>query len=171
MQGFKDYFQSYAGGFNQPPTVMNIGAGQGYPAAALSNFTPHPFTFRGIPVASMEGFLQGLKFKSPEMQKVVFQLVGKAAKFKGKPKKWWRDQTLYFQGQPIDRHSKEYQALLDEAFEAMFTQNVKAKKALLDSQNAVFTHTIGKSDPKQTVLTISEFCGRLTRIRERLKNV
>jgi hypothetical protein len=105
------------------------------------------------------------------MQKVVFQLVGKAAKFKGKPKKWWRDQTLYFQGQPINRHSKDYQDLLDEAFEAMFTQNAKAKKALLDSGNATLTHSMGKSDPKQTVLTTSEFCGRLTKIRDKLKNI
>lgn len=169
MQGFKNFFQQYAGGFNEPPKIMNIGAGQGYPAAALSNFTPHPFTFRGIPIASMEGALQGLKFKSPEMQKVVFQLVGKAAKFKGKPKKWWRDQTLYFQGQAIGRHSPEYQSLLDELFRAMFFQNAKARKALIDSGDAVLKHTIGKSDPKQTVLTTAEFCGRLTKIREELR--
>ena len=51
-----------------------------YPGRNLSNFFPHPFTFRGIEVASMEGFLQGMKFKSPEMQREVFKLVGVCGK-------------------------------------------------------------------------------------------
>lgn len=38
---------------------MDIGSGNGWPAAALSNFSPHPFTFRGFEIASMGGFLQG----------------------------------------------------------------------------------------------------------------
>jgi len=62
---------------------MNIKSGCKYPASALSNFAPHPFKFRGFDVASMEGLLQGMKFKSKEMQTHVFTLVGKAAKFKG----------------------------------------------------------------------------------------
>ena len=42
---------------------MDIKSGCKYPASALSNFAPHPFKFRGFNVASMEGFLQGIKFK------------------------------------------------------------------------------------------------------------
>ena len=60
--------------------------------SALSNFAPHAFIIDGIECASMEGFLQSLKFSNPEMQKQVCTLVGKAAKFKGKKKKWY--QTL-----------------------------------------------------------------------------
>lgn len=48
---------------------MDIGSGNGYPSAALSNFAPHPFTIDGIQCNSMEGFLQSLKFKDEEMQK------------------------------------------------------------------------------------------------------
>ena len=33
---------------------------------------------------------------------------------------------------------------------------------------ASFTHTIGKSDPCVTILTIDEFCSRLERLRRRL---
>ena len=69
---------------------MDISSTNGYPSAALSNFAPHPFKFDGIEVASMEGFLQSLKFKNPEMQKYVCTLVGRAAKFKGKDKKWYK---------------------------------------------------------------------------------
>ena len=66
---------------------MDIGSQNGWPASALSNFAPHPFIIDGVECASMEGFLQSLKFKNPEMQKEVCKLVGKAAKFKGKKKK------------------------------------------------------------------------------------
>lgn len=147
---------------------MDIGSGKGWPAAALSNFSPHPFVFRGIQVASMEGLLQSLKFENPDMQKHVMTLVGKAAKFKGKKKKWWRTQTLFWQGTPIARDSDEYQALLDEAFTAMFTQNESARRALLATGDAVLTHSIGKSNPKETVLTEREFVSRLMRIRSQL---
>jgi hypothetical protein len=147
---------------------MDIGAGNGYPSAALSNFAPHPFTFRGLSCASMEGLLQGLKFSSPDMQKHVMTLVGKAAKFKGKNKKWWKTQTLYWQGVPMDRQSDEYQLFLDEAFDALFT-NESAQRALLATGDAVLQHSIGKSDSRRTVLTRSEFTSRLTRIRARLQ--
>jgi predicted NAD-dependent protein-ADP-ribosyltransferase YbiA (DUF1768 family) len=150
--------------------LVDIGSRNPYPAGALSNFSPHPFTFHGFAINSMEGFLQGLKFKSPEMQQHVFTLVGMAAKKKGSNKKWFREQVLYYQGTPFNRHSQEYQSLLDEVYEAMFTQNEKARKALLATNGAVLKHSIGKSDAHKTVLTEQEFCSRLTRIRERLKN-
>lgn len=35
---------------------MNIISGAGYPAAALSNFSPHPFEIDGVKCNSMEGF-------------------------------------------------------------------------------------------------------------------
>jgi len=148
---------------------MDIGSNNGYPAGNLSNFHAHPFVFREIPVTSMEGFLQGLKFKNPEMQKHVFTLMGRVAKFKGKKKKWWREQTLWFQGNPIKRESDEYQELLDEVYEAMFTQNEKAKKALLATNRAVLTHSMGKKDKSKTVLTEREFVRRLHRMRTKLQ--
>jgi hypothetical protein len=117
----------------------------------------------------MEGLLQGLKFKNPEMQRHVMTLVGKAAKFKGKKTRWWRDQTLFWQGEPIARDSDEFQALLDEAFDALFTQNEAARRALLATGDAVLTHSIGKHDPRQTVLTVREFVSRLHKIRARLR--
>lgn len=147
---------------------MDIGSKSGYPSSALSNFAPHPFTFRGVECASMEGFLQSLKFKSPEMQIEICKLVGLAAKRRGSHKKWWKEQVLYWQGEAIGRHSQKYQDLLDEAYEEL-SKNEGFCKALLATQNAVLTHSIGKRDASHTVLTIQEFCSRLTKIRERLK--
>ena len=69
---------------------MDIGSGSGYPSSSLSNFAPHPFEIDEVKCNSMEGFLQSLKFESVDMQEYVCTLVGKAAKFKGKNKKWWQ---------------------------------------------------------------------------------
>lgn len=146
---------------------MDIGSGYGYPSAALSNFAPHPFTIDGIQCNSMEGFLQSLKFKDEEMQKAVCLLVGKAAKFRGRNKNWKKTQILYWKGQEIKRDSQEYQDLLDRAYEAL-SQNIGFQKALLATKDAVLTHSIGRTNPNETVLTRAEFCSRLMKIRERL---
>lgn len=148
---------------------MDIKAGNPYPSGALSNFARRPFIFRGIPVESMEGFLQGLKQKSPDAQKHLFSMFGVAAKRAGKHLNWHRTQTLWFQGQPIKRDSQEYQDLLDEAYAAMFDQNAGARKALLDTQDAVLKHSIGRTSQSETVLTRTEFCSRLMKNRERLR--
>ena len=147
---------------------MDIGSGSGYPSATLSNFAPHPFVIDGIECGSMEGFLQSLKFSNPDMQREVCRLVGRAAKFKGKKKKWWRTQTLYWQGIEIPRDSEEYQKLLDRAFSAL-AQNNGFRAALLATGNSVLTHSIGKTKITETVLTRQEFCSRLMKIREQIR--
>lgn len=148
---------------------MDIGSGNGFPSANLSNFSPHPFVFDGVECNSMEGLLQSFKFSNPEMQKEVCKLVGKQAKFKGKKKKWYRTQTLYWQGVEYKRDSEEYQLLLDRAFDALST-NASFKKALLATGDSTLTHSIGKTKQSETVLTRAEFCSRLTAIRERYRN-
>lgn len=148
---------------------MDIGSGNGWPESSLSNFSPHRFIFRGVECNSMEGLLQSLKFQSVEMQKEVCKLVGKTAKFKGKKKKWYRTQTLWWNGEPIKRDSDKYQELLDEAFQEL-SKNDGFRKALLATGNSTLSHSIGKTKINETVLTRSEFCSGLTRIRENLKN-
>ena len=148
---------------------MDIKSGKPYPSNALSNFAPHPFYFKGVLCNSMEGLLQSLKFKDPNMQKEICKYVGIKAKKAGSKKNWREKQVLYWQGYPIDRHSDGYQRLLDEAYEALFTQNEKAKKALLATGDANLTHNIGHTSKKETILTRSEFCSRLMKIRKDLK--
>lgn len=148
---------------------MDIRAGGGYPASALSNFAPHEFYFRGYRVASMEGLLQSLKFKKPHMQIHVMTLVGRAAKEMGSHKDWQRDGKLWWMGKPMDRYGEEYQDFLDEAYEALFTQNDSARRALLETRDATLSHSLGKTRQKDTVLTQSEFCSRLMAVRRRLQ--
>lgn len=150
---------------------MDIGSGNGYPQANLSNFSPHPFVIDGVQCASMEGFLQSLKFKNPDMQVEVCKMVGLRAKRKGakKNKYWKQTRTLYWRGIPINRDSIEYQYLLDKAFQAL-AQNEKFRKALLATNNATLTHSMGRNNKKETVLTTQEFCSRLTKLRTAFQN-
>lgn len=138
-----------------------------YPSGALSNFSPHFFVVGGIKCASMEGFLQSLKFKNPNEQIHVCSLVGIDAKLKGKDKKWWKTQKLYWQGIEYFRDSDEYQDLLDMAFNSL-AQNKNFKRALLDTGNNILFHPMGSKRTSQTVLTEREFCSRLMDIRKRL---
>jgi hypothetical protein len=148
---------------------MDIGSGHGGAASSLSNFTAHRFFIDGICCESMEGWLQSLKFKSPDMQEHVCSLIGKAAKFKGKSKKWWKTQTLWWRGKEIDRHSEEYQKLLDRAYDAI-SINIGFRNALLSTRDATLTHSMGNRDDSHTILTEREFVSRLTKVRTRLQN-
>jgi predicted NAD-dependent protein-ADP-ribosyltransferase YbiA (DUF1768 family) len=148
---------------------MDIGKGKEYPAGALSNFSPHSFVFDGVECASMEGLLQSFKFPNPEIQKEVCKLVGLAAKYRGKKRKWFRDQMLYWQGQEFPRQSKEYQELLDRAYQVMYEQNKNFRNALEASGTAILMHSIGKKKENETILTEREFCRRLMKLREQSK--
>ena len=53
---------------------MEISSGAGYPASSLSNFAPHEFIIDGIKCASMEGFLQSLKFQNPDMKTITYNI-------------------------------------------------------------------------------------------------
>jgi predicted NAD-dependent protein-ADP-ribosyltransferase YbiA (DUF1768 family) len=149
---------------------MDIGLGAGYPASALSNFAPHPFVFDGVECASMEGFLQSLKFDKPHIQKEVCKLVGIRAKRRGQKrnKAWKRVQKLWWKGVEYDRHGRKYQELLDRAFNAL-AYNASFRRALLATGNSTLTHSIGKSRKSETVLTKHEFCFRLNWLRQTLR--
>lgn len=148
---------------------MDIGSKHGYPAGALSNFTPHPFKIDGVYCASMEGFLQSLKFENKGVQEEVCRLVGFAAKKRGscRTKAWQRAQSLWWRGVKLDRHGEKYQELLDRAYLAMYSQSGSFRRALVASGKAVLRHSIGRTNPRETILTVSEFCGRLMRLRDR----
>jgi len=146
---------------------MDIRSGGKYPSNALSNFAPNVFILDDVLCNSREGWLQSLKFKSPEMQVEVCKLVGKAAKMRGKDKKWFRTQTLYWRGVEIKRDSDEYQELLDRAYNACYEQCAGFRKALAASVGGTLTHSMGKRSENETVLTTQEFCSRLMILRDK----
>lgn len=145
---------------------MDIGSGNGYPESSLSNFTPRSFIFDGVKCSSIEGVLQSFKFKDIEIQEYVCTLVGRYAKSKGKKKKWWQQQELYWKGVTYKRDSKEYEDLLDNLYNSVYDQCENFRKALKATNKATLKHSLGKSKTKETILTTQEFCGRLTRLRD-----
>lgn len=150
---------------------MDIGSGNGFPEAALSNFPPRPFVLDGVAIASMEGWLQSLKFDKPHVQEVVCALVGLAAKRRGQKrnKAWKSIQTLWWRGVAMKRDSQDFQDLLDRAYQAAFDQHEGFRKALAASGDAVLRHSIGKSKIADTVLTEREMCSRLTKLRDGIR--
>lgn len=99
-----------------------------YPANILSNFYPNAFVLDGIKCASMEGFLQCLKYRKKEKQAEICQLVGIDAKNAGKRKFLWKwTGNIYWQGKKIKRIGAEYRDLLLRAYRAMLQNEVFAK--------------------------------------------
>ena len=147
---------------------MDVSSRGKYPANKLSNFAGHRFEIDGVVCNSMEGFLQALKFKSPEMQVEVCKLVGFGAKKKGSNKNWQQSQTLYWQGQEINRQSDEYQTLITRAYDCMFDQSDSFRRALSAAGDAKLTHKMGRNKPAETVLTTNEFISRLNACRDKL---
>lgn len=161
--------------------VIDISSELTGPAAILSNFSPHPFDFLHvgkptfeIQCASMEGFLQRLKFENPQEQKEVFQLVGKEAKKAGRARNeaWQKNCTFWLNGTPDSRLLEYFQFIVTEAFTAMTydERNEALRKALLETVGHELTHTIGSNDPTQTILTEQELCFQLVRCRALLLN-
>jgi hypothetical protein len=146
---------------------MDIGSNNKGVAGRLSNFTPRPFKFDGVECISMEGFLQSIKFDKVHIQETVTMLTGIMAKKRGSTRNhhWQSRQQLWWKGIAYHRRSKEYQLLLDFAYEAIYNGNEQFKKDLHATHSALLTHSIGHNKQAETVLTEKEFCSRLMRLR------
>lgn len=93
----------------------------------------------------------------------------KSAKAAGQTQHWQENGGwLYWQGRPTNRYGKEYQKLLDQAYDALLYQNAEFADALRSSRGRILIHTIGRLRKKDTVLTSIEFCSILTRKRRKL---
>ncbi len=145
------------------PLVIDISWKRPYPGGDLSNFEPRAFMVDDVPCASMEGFLQGLKFSDPQTQRSVCQLIGEDAKAQGQTQHW-QTTGLWWQGRRLDRFGDEYQTLLTKAYDAL-AEHPAFKAAMRDTETAILTHDVGKDDPTDTVLTRDEFCAQMRRLR------
>lgn len=147
--------------------VINIYSKGKYPANILSNFAPNCFDFDGFTqIPCMESFLQSLKFEDLTEQRKVLYMTAKEAKKTGNNKSW--SKYLFWNGQKIDRFSKEYRLLIKTAYRSLLL-NSAFRIALLETKNRILLHTIGKTFRKNTVLTWWEFVGVLYELRRELK--
>ena len=137
-------------------------------AIELSNFTEHHFTLDGVECASMEGFLQSLKYLCPKKQREICKLTGKVAKEAGDGKKLWKlTHTAFWQGKCYDRLSPEFRELIFRAYSAMYEKNASFREALAASRGTKLCHSIGEPNPKKTILTEREFLCMLYRLRRK----
>lgn len=148
--------------------VIDIYSKGEYPADILSNFSRNEFVFDGVECASMEGFLQSLKFRDTERQKVVCGLVGKEAKTAGSKKFMWKlTGNLYWKGRRYKRKSREFDELRSKAYEALLS-NDRFRSALHSAKGKILKHSIGKHNKRVTVLTEEEFVAYLNILIEML---
>lgn len=144
-----------------------------WPKYALSNFYHNSFVLDGISCRSMEGFLQSLKCNHINEQILICKKRGKKAKLfgqhiKGNPCYDFEARGVFWNETFINRHSLEYQNLLRRAYRAMLDQCPKFREALLATGIKRLYHTIGNTDPHQTILTEKELCDILTELRSEL---
>lgn len=144
--------------------AVDVWSTKPYPANVLSNLYPNAFEIDGVKCASMEGFLQSLKYSDPQLQEEICALSGKEAKERSITD-WQVTQTVFWQGKPIERHSSEFQALLLRAYQSLYQQNESFHDALQSTKGKRIYHTRGCSNSHKTILAEEEFCRLLMMIR------
>lgn len=148
--------------------VIDIYSKGEYPANVLSNFYNNEFEIDGVKCASMEGFLQSLKYKNQAEQRAVCALYGKAAKLKGKRKFLWKiSGNVYWRGKKLKRKSLGFSALIQRAYTAL-SLNQNFAKALKATKGSELTHSIGGHNKRTTILTEEEFIENLNALRDKL---
>lgn len=146
--------------------VFDINSRGIYPCNVLSNLYNNSFYLKGgIYIHSMEGFLQGLKVEDVVKQNEIFGMDGLQAKKLSSSLKT-KQNVLYFQGRPFNRHSEFYSTLLKEAYLAMLFHNSNYRDALKATAGCILDHSIGKDNPEETILTKKEFLDILNYLRD-----
>lgn len=141
-------------------------------ARILSNLYPMEFRFRGKKVKSIEGVLQGIKYKDKKIQNLVLNYSGVDAyhtRGANSADFWGETGVLYWQGKPMKRDSEEYQLFLDELYLSVL-KNPLYRKALLATGEKYLLHHIGNTNINETVLTRREYEERLNALREYIKS-
>ncbi|MCC2595820.1 hypothetical protein LKR43_05650 [Pusillimonas sp. MFBS29] len=134
---------------------------------ALSNFSLSPFLMDGRLMASVEGFIQGLKFPEDDARRMqAFQSNAWDAKKIGaqadKSGAWWAGQQLAFGG-------AEHHRLVARAVRARIEQSVGLCHVLMGTAGLTLIHETGhEPEPAITSLPATVFCRVLTDLREEL---
>lgn len=133
-------------------------------AARLSNFSADPFELDRQKFASVEGFIQGIKFHYDDDRRLhAFELTGMKAKKIGRLAK--RDR-VWWDGMEIIYGSMFHHSVIARAIAAKFEQNRGALAALIATRGLTLTHNTGTPEPADTCLPATIFCTILTNIRQ-----
>ena len=135
----------------------------------LSNLFPYEFEFRGKRLSSIESFFQGIKFVDKDIQNYIFSYFGINAVYVKicTDYDWKITGKLYWQGEEIDRYSKEYEDLVDEMYISAI-QNPLYRNALKKCKVPII-HSIGVEEKNDTVFTRYEFEKQINCLKDFLK--
>ena len=123
----------------------------------LSNLFHYEFNFYDCDFGSIEGFFQGIKFKDPEVQKLVFKYSGREAVAlkDASGYDWTTTGNIYFLGKEIKRDSIEYDNLINELYFRVLKNPLY--RNVLKKCNLPIIHPIGKESKEETTFTRYEF--------------
>ena len=132
---------------------------------ALSNFSLSPFRLDGVALASVEGFIQGIKFPPAHPARVrAFESWAWEAKQcgQGADKRW-----AYWGETRIEFGSPDHHRLVERALRARFAQNEGLRGVLRATRGFDIVHRTGEGpEPGRTSLPAVLFCRILTDIRD-----
>ena len=124
------------------PPAVNISANASdWRGQALSNFCLSPFVLDGALYASIEGFIQGIKFPEGDpVRAAAFQASGWDAKRLGDGA---RRDAVHWQGARIAYGSPEHHRLIERAIRARVSQSTGLRQALASTAGAAIAHETG----------------------------
>lgn len=142
-------------------------------AARLSNFTLRTFDFDGVQCVSIESVLQAFKFDdNHELQCQICLMSPKVAKEMGAQfPDWKQEKKLFWNGNYYNRLNNEYQELITNLYDTVCDQDPTFTDDLFALRREKICHSIGLSDPLNTVLTENEFIDQLNRLRMTAKGL
>ena len=134
-------------------------------AYALANFPLFPFMLDGIVLASVEGFVQGIKFPPDHPSRdLAFLSHSQAAKRCGEAAErihvWWKDEVL-------DYGAHEHHRLIARGIRAKFSFNEGLQIAMRATEGMRLVHELDPESPT-TSLPATVFCRILTDLRQEL---
>ena len=138
-------------------------------AKSLSNLYPYTFYMDGYSIKSMEGFLQSLKTNDTNEKVKMWGMYGVSCWKYGQQFNNWKDnQILFWDNHSIYRHSKDYDLLIQRAYDSLL-ENEEFYENLKKSIGYKLTHSMGKTDKSDSLLTKHEYIENMERIRDKIK--
>ena len=133
---------------------------------ALSNFPLSPFVLDGDLFASIEGFIQGIKFPQNDPRRAqAFESSAWDAKRLG-------DQAdrsgAYWLNERIPYGSDDHHRLIGRAIRARIEQSAGLRKVLMSTQGLTLVHDTGHQESSTTSLPADVFCAILNDLRDEL---
>lgn len=149
-------------------SALNVNAfAQDWRANALANFPLAPFVLDGVVCASVEGFVQGIKFppEHPVRDRAFLSHSYEAKRYgeqAGRLYVWWNGAVLKY-------GSDDHHRLIGRSIRAKFFYNEGLRVAMRATKGLRLIHDLGP-ESATTSLPAKVFCRILTDLRDELLN-